>query len=88
MNAMKPVFVTPLAENLVEVDTDELYELGQSPHRVEGDLAAAARFVARRYPERRPVLLLDRDAGSVEADEMMRLFEQAWGAALRPCEVG
>lgn len=78
----KAVFVTPLDGGEVEVDTDELCAAGQAPHRVDGGLAAAARFVVERYPERRPLLLLERDAGSLEADELVNEFEQARRAAL------
>lgn len=83
MNGQKTVFVTPLAEGLVEVDTDELYEAGQPPHRVDGDLAAAALFVVEQYPGRRPLLLSDKDAGSLEADALVVAFEQALVVARR-----
>ena len=86
MNGRKAVFVTPLAGGLVEVDTDELYEAGQAPHRVEGDLAAAALFVVERYPGRRPLLLSDKDAGSLEADALVDEFEGALRVARQ--EVG
>lgn len=71
------VFVTPIDDRAVEVDTDELYEAGQPPHRVEGGLVEAARFVAAHYAERQPVLLSDKDAGSLEADALVDEFEQA-----------
>ena len=77
------VFVTPRDDYQVEVDTDELYEAGEPPHLVGGGLDEAARFVVARYPEYRPFLLSDRDAGSLEADALVAEF----GRALRGARV-
>ena len=49
MNTQKLVFVTPLDDREVEVDTDELCAAGEPPHRVAGGLVEAARFVAVSY---------------------------------------
>lgn len=77
MNTLKAVFVTPLGDGRVEVDTDELYEAGQPPHWVEGGLDEAAQFVAAHYAGRQPVLLSDKDAGSLEADALVDEFVRA-----------
>ena len=82
MNTQKLVFVTPLDDREVEVDTDELCAAGEPPHRVAGGLVEAARFVVARYPGYRPLLLSDKAAGSLEADAMVEAFERARRAAL------
>lgn len=86
MNAKQVVFVTPVGDGLeddaVEVDTDELCAEGRPPHRVVGGLAEAGRFVAARFPERRPVVLVDRDARPWEVEEQVNEFERARREAL------
>ena len=82
MNTQKLVFVTPLDDREVEVDTVELCAAGEPPHRVAGGLVEAARFVVARYPGYRPLLLSDKAAGSLEADAMVEAFERARRAAL------
>jgi hypothetical protein len=82
MNTQKLVFVTPLDDREVEVDTDELCAAGEPPHRVCGGLAEAARFVVARYPGHWPLLLSEKAAGSLEADALVEAFEQARRAAL------
>jgi hypothetical protein len=77
MNTQKLVFVTPLDDGEVEVDTDELCAAGEPPHRVAGGLVGAARFVVAQYPGYRPLLLSEKAAGSVEADALVAEFERA-----------
>lgn len=69
------VFVTPLDDGRVEVDTDELYAAGLPPH-VASSLRTAAWLVASRYAAHRPMLLFE-NPESKEAAAALGQFRQA-----------
>ena len=69
------VFVTPLEDGRVEVETDDALAAGRLPEVVE-NLRHAALVVVTRYPTLRPVLLFE-EPESEAAQEALRAFRQA-----------